>query len=73
MEGKRQRPDDPDAGIGEERKNARERAGSVEADAAPTSDKAQDAAIDTEDRQNERQAADVENLKVPGDGDLDRR
>jgi hypothetical protein len=69
MEGKRQRPDDPDAGMVDERKNARERIGSVEADAAPTSDKAQDAAVDTEDRQNEREAARSENGKSRGNGD----
>jgi hypothetical protein len=47
---------------------AHERADRIEKDAGAPLDKAQDAAIDTEDRQNEREAADVENLKVPGDG-----
>jgi hypothetical protein len=74
MEGKRERPDDPDAAILDIKMGeARKPAGRIDKEAGTTSDKSQDAAVETEDRQNEREAADVENLKVPGDGNLDRR
>ena len=68
MEGKRQRPDDPDAGMVDQR-SAREQIGSVEADAASTSNTAQDAAVDTEDRQDERETTRSENGKSRGNGD----
>jgi hypothetical protein len=70
MEGKRERPDDPDAGIVDDKMaQARERAGRIEKDAGTTSNKAQDAAVDTEDRQSERDAVRSENGKSRGNGD----
>jgi hypothetical protein len=61
MEGKRQQLSDPDA-----RPRAR-----FESDGTPVPAKDQDAAIDTEDRQSEREASEVENLKSRGNGDHD--
>jgi hypothetical protein len=70
MEGKREQHEDPDAGVVDDKTaEACERAGRIEKDARTPSNRAQDAAVDTEGRQRERDAVRSESGKSRGNGD----